>query len=106
MFIPGFRKFWLVMAGSFVCLALYAHIIRAQARGGTPQTDKVQPVNSGANPYRVIRDWAQIEGRAVGRLQRRCHRSRRQDRVGDGSMFAGHDAGLSRYQGEPGPPFR
>ena len=25
-----------------------------------PQTDKVQPVNSGANPYRVIRDWAQL----------------------------------------------
>ena len=66
MFIPGFRKSWLVMAGSFVCLALYAHTIRAQARGGTPQTDKVQPVNSGANPYRVIRDWAHIEGRAWG----------------------------------------
>jgi DNA-binding beta-propeller fold protein YncE len=32
----------------------------AQQRGGTPQTDKVAPVNSGANPYRVIRDWAQL----------------------------------------------
>ena len=29
-------------------------------RGGTPATDKVAPVNSGANPYRVIRDWAQF----------------------------------------------
>src|SRR5213594_1301791 len=29
-------------------------------------TDKVQPVNSGANPYRVIRDWARIEGRTWG----------------------------------------
>ncbi len=27
---------------------------------GTPQNRSVQPVNSGANPYRVIRDWAQI----------------------------------------------
>jgi len=32
--------------------------IYAQQRGGTPRTDRVQPVNSGANPYRVIRDWA------------------------------------------------
>ena len=38
----------------------------AQARGGTPQTDKIQAVNSGANPYRVIRDWAHIDGRAWG----------------------------------------
>lgn len=39
----------------------------AQARGGTTQTDKVTPVNSGANPYRVIRDWAEKpEGRAWG----------------------------------------
>ena len=33
----------------------------AQARGGTPTTDTVTPVNSGANPYRVIRDWAKID---------------------------------------------
>jgi len=41
------------------CAALQG---RAQApqRGGTPQTDKVAPVNSGGNPYRVIRDWAQF----------------------------------------------
>jgi DNA-binding beta-propeller fold protein YncE len=32
----------------------------AQARGGTPQTDKVQPVNTGADPYGVIRDWATL----------------------------------------------
>jgi DNA-binding beta-propeller fold protein YncE len=31
-----------------------------QQRGGTPQTDTVTPVNSGANPYRVSRDWAQL----------------------------------------------
>ncbi len=41
--------------------------IRAQERGGTPQTDKVPPVNSGPNPYRVIRNWAQEpEGRPWG----------------------------------------
>jgi len=32
--------------------------VQAQQRGGTPQTEAVQAVNSGANPYRVIRDWA------------------------------------------------
>ena len=34
--------------------------VKAQQRGGTAETDKVQPVNSGSNPYRVIRDWAQL----------------------------------------------
>src|SRR5207237_8762093 len=34
--------------------------VQAQQRGGTVETDKVQPVNSGPNPYRVIRDWAQL----------------------------------------------
>jgi DNA-binding beta-propeller fold protein YncE len=32
----------------------------AQQRGGTPQTDKQAPVNNGANPYQVSRDWAQL----------------------------------------------
>jgi DNA-binding beta-propeller fold protein YncE len=49
-----------------MCLSLSGHGVYAQARGGTPQTDKVQPVNTGANPYRVVRDWARIEGRAWG----------------------------------------
>jgi DNA-binding beta-propeller fold protein YncE len=54
-----------VIVGS---VALHSRVARAQQRGGTPQTDKVQPVNSGANPYRVMRDWAQltIEKRAWG----------------------------------------
>ena len=47
-------------------IALAGVTVLAQARGGTPQTDKVQPVNSGANPYRVIRDWGKIEGREWG----------------------------------------
>jgi len=58
-------KFW-SLALIVTLVALTDTIVQAQARGGTPQTDKVQPVNSGANPYRVIRDWAHIEGRAWG----------------------------------------
>src|SRR5262247_3891484 len=46
----------LIVAG----LALASARVLGQARGGTPQTDQVAPVNSGANPYRVIRDWAQL----------------------------------------------
>src|SRR6266498_3238632 len=44
----------------FCVVLLLGAIVHAQQRGGTPQTDKVQPVNAGANPYRVIRDWAQL----------------------------------------------
>ncbi|HVO91761.1 MAG TPA: hypothetical protein VMT22_02920 [Terriglobales bacterium] len=42
--------------------------VQAQQRDGTAETEKVQPVNSGPNPYRVIRDWAQLtlEKRAWG----------------------------------------
>src|SRR6478609_5778447 len=40
-----------------ICAALPGSI-RAQQRGGTVQTDNVSPVNTGANPYRAIRDWA------------------------------------------------
>jgi DNA-binding beta-propeller fold protein YncE len=43
-----------------ISLVLQGTRVQAQQRGGTVQTDKVQPVNSGANPYRVIRDWAQL----------------------------------------------
>src|SRR5436190_19716707 len=46
--------------GGIVVLLLAAAVLQAQQRGGTPQTDKVAPVNSGANPYRVIRDWARL----------------------------------------------
>jgi DNA-binding beta-propeller fold protein YncE len=44
-----------------VCIGLFGITVQTQQRGGTPQTDKVQPVNSGANPYRVVRDWAMFE---------------------------------------------
>src|SRR5258705_9289409 len=34
--------------------------VQAAEPSGTPQTREVKPVNSGPNPYRVIRDWAQF----------------------------------------------
>jgi sugar lactone lactonase YvrE len=34
--------------------------VHAAEPSGTPQNREVKPVNSGANPYRVIRDWAKI----------------------------------------------
>src|ERR1700732_1946313 len=51
-----------------IWIAMQGTGVQAQQRGGTVQTDKVQPVNSGANPYRVIRDWARLsaEGRPWG----------------------------------------
>ena len=61
------------MRSSFTLLiiasvALAGTRVQTQQRGGTPRTDNVPPVNSGANPYRVIRDWAQlsVEGRPWG----------------------------------------
>jgi DNA-binding beta-propeller fold protein YncE len=49
-------------------VALPETTVQAQQRGGTVQTDKAEAINSGANPYRVIRDWAQLsaEGRPWG----------------------------------------
>ncbi len=43
-----------------VCIAAQRASVQPQQRGGTAETDKVQPVNSGPNPYRAIRDWAQL----------------------------------------------
>ena len=107
MFVSSFvtSRFILLIA---VCVALQGTSVQGQQRGGTPQTDKVQPVNSGANPYRVIRDWAQlnIEGRPWGGSNGVAI-----DRDGK-SVWAtdrcspGNRPGLSRHQGEPRPPFR
>lgn len=44
----------------FIWAALQGVTMQAQQRGGTAQTDKVAPVNSGADPYVVIRDWAHL----------------------------------------------
>ena len=61
MSVSGLVRFWLTALIVVVPVALQGTSAHAQQRGGTAQTDKVQPVNSGPNPYRVIRDWAQIE---------------------------------------------
>jgi DNA-binding beta-propeller fold protein YncE len=51
---------WTSVLGASVGVALLAITVHTQQRGGTVATDKTQPVNSGANPYQVIRDWAQL----------------------------------------------
>jgi DNA-binding beta-propeller fold protein YncE len=68
MSVSAFARFTVAASAVVVCVALHSSVVEAQARGGTPQTDKVTPVNSAANPYRVMRDWAQltIEKRAWG----------------------------------------
>ena len=43
-----------------ICVTAQRARVQAQQRGGTAQSDAAQAVNSGANPYRVIRDWAQL----------------------------------------------
>ena len=49
--------------GSFAAVVIVSvAIIGGQAAepSGTPQNRPIQPVNSGANPYKVIRDWAKF----------------------------------------------
>ena len=58
-------KFWWMVVIAVVSVVMSATIVLTQQRGGTPQTDKAQPVNSGANPYRVIRDWAQLNSEGI-----------------------------------------
>jgi DNA-binding beta-propeller fold protein YncE len=60
MSVSGLTRFGFIALIIVICVALQATRAPAQERGGTIQTDKVRPVNSGANPYRVIRDWAQL----------------------------------------------
>ncbi len=52
----------IVIAGLATALPLIT--MHAQQRGGTAQTDQVQPVNTGPNPYRIVRDWARFEAEA------------------------------------------
>jgi DNA-binding beta-propeller fold protein YncE len=59
-------RFRLMVLTVVVWVALQGTSVQTQQRGGTVRTDSVQPVNSGPSPYRVIRDWAQIEGRPWG----------------------------------------
>jgi len=68
MSVSGFVRSSLTALTILVWIALHGASVQTQQRAGSPQADKVQPVNSGANPYRVIRDWAQLqlEGRPWG----------------------------------------
>src|SRR5205814_10121514 len=49
-----------VAAAVFVCMAAGVGLAQIGGGPGTPQNRSVQPVNTGANPYRVIRDWAKF----------------------------------------------
>ena len=51
-----------IVSAVLFALTLVIVPVQGQQRGGTADTDKIQPVNSGANPYRVIRDWARLDG--------------------------------------------
>src|SRR3974390_2762382 len=66
MSFSGYGRVCIPIVPALAGLALRGSSLQAQARGGTPQTDKVTPVNSGSNHYRVIRDWAHIDGRPWG----------------------------------------
>src|SRR5882762_2164270 len=66
MSASGLVRFWLTALFVVAWVALEGTSVHTQQRGGTAQTDNVQPVNSGPNPYRVIRDWAHLEGRPWG----------------------------------------
>ena len=68
MSVSAFLRFASVALALVLCVAFQAIDVYTQQRGGTAQNDKLPPVNSGANPYRVIRDWAQltVEGRPWG----------------------------------------
>ena len=68
MSVAGFAKLSLAGLIVVVGVALQGASAQSEQRAGTMQNYDVQPVNTGANPYRVIRDWAQLnlEGRAWG----------------------------------------
>lgn len=48
------------MSTRFATLWLAVPLAALALHGGSAQTQDPPPVNSGANPYRVIRDWAQL----------------------------------------------
>jgi len=61
MFTSGVVRVAFTAAIVVLWMMVQGATVQTQQRGGTAQTDKVQPVNSGANPYRVIRDWARLD---------------------------------------------
>jgi len=60
MSVSNVARFGFTALMIVICAVMQGIGVQAQQRGGTVQTDKVRPVNSGANPYRVIRDWATL----------------------------------------------
>ena len=42
------------------CCFTAAVVLSMAMEGSRAQSQDIEPVNSGANPYRVIRDWAQL----------------------------------------------
>jgi DNA-binding beta-propeller fold protein YncE len=68
MFVSGFVRSSSTALTILIGLRCRSASVQTQQRAGSPLADKAQPVNSGANPYRVIRDWAQLqsEGRPWG----------------------------------------
>jgi DNA-binding beta-propeller fold protein YncE len=56
----GLRRFVRLSAITLAAVVVIGPGVHTQQRGGTAQTEALKPVNSGANPYRVIRDWAQL----------------------------------------------
>ncbi len=61
MFGLGIGRFGFSTATIVVSIVINATGVHAQQRGGTAQTDKVQPVNSGDDPYLEIRSWAHLD---------------------------------------------
>ena len=61
MVVSGVVRVACAAAIVVVWLLVQGPTVQTQQRGGTAQTDKTPPVNSGANPYRVIRDWARFD---------------------------------------------
>ena len=61
MSVSGYVRFGSMAVIAAVGVALLATSVQTQQRGGTVETETVEPVNSGENPYRVIRDWGQLD---------------------------------------------
>ncbi len=61
MSVSGYVRFGSMAVIAAVGVALLTTSVQTQQRGGTVETDRVEPVNSGENPYRVIRDWGQLD---------------------------------------------
>ena len=59
--VTGFAGKTALVSMVAALVALHLTGAHAQQQGGTPQNLNLPPVNSGANPYKVIRDWAKLD---------------------------------------------